>query len=131
MTHPYSVTYFSSWNYFLTEVNKQLTSQHKITFGSLDIEKQDNIKNLFKAFFSFLSKNFEVDIFYKKNSEVIGQLDPSYNSTQIVVYAGFEVSGQPHIGTYLTMKRVQSFLSTSLTNSMLIVANSALNWMDR
>ena len=74
MTHPYSVTYFSSWNYFLTEVNKQLTSQHKITFGSLDIEKQDNIKNLFKAFFSFLSKNFEVDIFYKKNSQEIKKI---------------------------------------------------------
>lgn len=71
MTHPYSVSYYSSWNYFKSEINKSLTKYDKITFKELNIEKQDNIKNLFKEFFSFLSKNFEMDIFYKKNSTEI------------------------------------------------------------
>ncbi len=68
MTHPYSVSYYSSWGYFRAEINKQLTKSNQITFDKLSMERQDKIKNLFKEFFLFLSKGFEVDIFYKKNS---------------------------------------------------------------
>lgn len=71
MTHPYSVTYYSSWNYFKIEINKYLIKSNKITLDKLDKEKQDKIKKLFKDFFTFLSKDFEVDVFYKKNSTEI------------------------------------------------------------
>lgn len=68
MTHPYSVSYYSSWNYFKSELNKTLIKHNKTTFRRLGVEKQDCIRDLFKEFFAFLSKNFEVDIFYKERS---------------------------------------------------------------
>lgn len=41
---------------------------HQSSFKLLQIEQQDNIKKIFKEFFAFLSKSFEVDIFYTKSS---------------------------------------------------------------
>lgn len=71
MTHPYSVTYHSSFIYFMSELNKQLDCLEKTTFYQLDIKKQDEIKEIFKSFFEYLSKNFETDIFYQNNSTEI------------------------------------------------------------
>ena len=49
----------------------------------------------------------EVIEFYSKNGEVVG--DHTNLPNKVKVYAGFQISGEPHLGTYTTLKRVCSF----------------------
>lgn len=69
MTHPYSVTYSSSFNYFLCEANKVLINYNKTEYYNLSNLQQDDIKNSFKKFFNFLENDFEKKIFYMLQSK--------------------------------------------------------------
>jgi len=49
----------------------------------------------------------EVISFYSEKGEVLGDINQL--PKDIIVYTGFELSGDPHIGTYVSLKRLCSF----------------------
>lgn len=60
----------------------------------------------------------EILNFYEKNSEVVGTtgLLSAKSKRHVSVYVGFEISGEPHLGTYLSLKRAESFLKAKDKN---------------
>jgi hypothetical protein len=68
MTHPYSVSHYRSYCYFLNGLDKVLKKEGK-NFWSLSKEEKKDFSETFSAFYKFLDKDFETKIFYNKESK--------------------------------------------------------------
>jgi len=55
----------------------------------------------------------ELISFYSSSSEIVGSIEKVDVLNKLIVYAGFQISGLPHLGTYLSIKRAESFLNLS------------------
>lgn len=86
MTTPYSVTYYSSFNYFRVELNKILVRGGLADFNRLPEKEQNIINKVFKNFFKYLAEVFEIEIFYEKNSKILTEMDHiEYNDSIIYI----------------------------------------------
>ena len=70
MTQPYSVTYFSSWKYFKSAIDYSLI-HNKSSFYKLSQYERDCLLSDFEKFYKFLEQDFEIQIFYLKQSKDI------------------------------------------------------------